>query len=104
MPKPIGENMLVTTISSYYDDKIDRVLGLFSTTSETSLESISLGYNNALHKMKMATIKEGADAVIGIQLHIHQKDEKLSELLLIGTAVVLKDEYKSFHKKRKIIK
>lgn len=104
MPKPIGENMLVTTISSYYDDKIDKVLGLFSTTSETHSSNINSAYNDALHRMKMAAMKEGANAIIGIQINIHKKDEKLSELLLIGTAIVLKNEYKKSNNKKRMIK
>lgn len=86
--------MLVTTISSYYDDKINKVIGLFSTTSETHSSNINSAYNDALHRMKMAAMKDGANAIIGIQINIHQKDSKLSEIILTGTAVVLKDEYK----------
>lgn len=95
--------MLVTTISSYYDDKIDKIVGLFSITSETHSSNINSAYNDALHRIKMASMKEGANAIIGIQVNIYQKDAKLSELLLIGTAVVLKDEYKGSYSKGQII-
>lgn len=87
--------MLVTTISSYFDDKIDSIIGIVSTSIEADISDTNFSYNGVLHKMKMDAIKQGANAIIGLQVSISSgQNKKDNVLFIVGTAVVLKDEHK----------
>jgi len=91
--------MLITNISSYYDDKIEKVLGLVTATVQGQTNQSEFLHEQAISKLKNIAnglSDDGADAIIGIQFVAYCAPEmpNTTYLMATGTAITLTDDAK----------
>lgn len=81
-----------STLTSYYDDKIEKVIGTHSVQFREYIDASEFIYNSAMSKLNDIAVKEGADAIIGIQVTTVNAAHYMF-MTITGTLVQIKDEH-----------
>jgi uncharacterized protein YbjQ (UPF0145 family) len=90
--------MLVTNISSYFDNKIEKVLGLTTAKVKGQTNQSEFLHEQAISKLKNIANNlsdDGVDAIIGVQFVAYCAPEMPNTTYLIatGTAIKIKGEH-----------
>lgn len=81
-----------STLTSYYDDKIEKVIDTYNVNCREEVDYSEYIYQRALSRLNDIAFKNGADAIIGIQVTTVIAS-KFMFMTITGTAVKIKDEH-----------